>query len=149
VGRSVCEQNAAVRRARMRKTSPSFIKISAPPALSRTTLSRTFVMPELNLLTATRESSKRLVCPERSQSVENLENDRRLDRPHPCRNRCQHAAEHWLVPRVGGTGFSRPSAYLRVWYPLVRRWTCHCARSQSLDEWMAGACDSPWLACRF
>ena len=44
----------------MRKTSPSLIKISAPPALSRTTLSRTFVMPELNLLTATRESSKRL-----------------------------------------------------------------------------------------
>src|SRR6267142_5479932 len=44
----------------MRKTSPSLVKISAPPALSRTTLSRTFVMPELNLLTATRESSKRL-----------------------------------------------------------------------------------------
>src|SRR5258707_11890274 len=44
----------------MRKTSPRLIKISAPPALSRTTLSRTFVMPELNLLTATRESSKRL-----------------------------------------------------------------------------------------
>ena len=29
-------------------------------------------MPELNLLTATRESSKRLVCPERSQSDEKM-----------------------------------------------------------------------------
>src|SRR5258708_24817417 len=133
----------------MRKTSPSLIKISAPPALSRPTLSRTFVMPELNLLTATRESSKRLVCPEPSRSDENLENDRRPDRPHPCHNRCQHAAEHWLVPRVGGTGFPRPSAYLRVWYPLVRRSACHCARSQSLDQRLPGAGNRPRLACRF
>ena len=37
----------------------------------------------------------------------------------------------------------RPRAHLRVWYPLVHRWACHCARSQSLDERMAGACDHP------
>src|SRR5260370_13331638 len=109
----------------MRKTSPSLIKISAPPALSRTTLSRTFVMPELNLLTATRESSKRLVCPKRSQSDENLGNDRRPYRPHPCRNPGQHAAEHWLVPRVRGTVFPRPTSSLRFRRALVGRWTCH------------------------
>src|SRR6266566_5600901 len=79
---------------------------------------------------------------------DNLENDRRPDRPHPCRNRCRHVAEHWLDPYVGGTGFPRPRAHLRVWHPLVRRWACHCARSQSLDERMAGACDRPWLAVR-
>ena len=58
------------------------------------------------------------------------------------------AVEHWLVPCIGGTGFPRPRAHLRVWYPLIRRWAYHCVRSQSLDERMAGASDRPWLAVR-
>ena len=50
-------------------------------------------------------------------------------------------------PELAEQVFPRPRAHLRVRHPLVRRRTCHCARSQSLDEGMAGACDHPWRAC--
>ncbi|MGY4284834.1 hypothetical protein ACVWXO_004054 [Bradyrhizobium sp. LM2.7] len=50
-------------------------------------------------------------------------------------------------PELAEQVFPRPRAHLRVRCPLVRRRTCHCARSQSLDEGMAGARDHPWLAC--
>jgi hypothetical protein len=41
-------------------------------------------------------------------------------------------------PTLAEQVFPRPSAHFRVRHPLVRRWACHRARSQSLDERMTG-----------
>jgi hypothetical protein len=47
-----------------------------------------------------------------SAADENIEDDRRTDRPHPCCGRRRRGAQPWLFPCLGGAGLARPRAYL-------------------------------------